>query len=448
MNSPYFNSLLDFKSLTSTSPVAKHIFTELYDSCKTTKKAPSINEILEHLEKILSSIPFIPGDYFYNYFERFAYENIFNIFAEAFYSHSLTKNKSKKMRDYIEKYLAQTNEPISENIIEQEISKKKKQLQNDLNGTCSYRSTNGKFNTFYTHIGAPLFEEVNPLLDDADYIFTLRNYAKTIYSEKNIHTGIQIYSFYNDIVCAYMSQYAAIEKPSFKKEFSAFLFEEIHFPIQYLNCISSYLNAPFSKTKIPDNYWTLFIFAKIFDTHNLSVTDFILDKYSKDLQNLYSPEHESLRYRIFVESQFLKSYWIRILNLILKQVLYLIYNGDINTIATMCKEYISNKLSNNYTYCNLLKEASEHLATAEYPRTKDKVNSVSPKTDSIEQLFNYSISMCFFMYEPPLPICQSAYTLDSIYDFINATYTNYKKEYSGKVFKTSSEFIYRKLPTA
>ena len=86
MYSPYYNDIQTIRSLNQRCPIAKKLYAALLSKDSSDNQPPTnqnklslsdIDEFKNRLYESLSTIPYIPQDYFNNYYDRLFYEIIF-----------------------------------------------------------------------------------------------------------------------------------------------------------------------------------------------------------------------------------------------------------------------------------------------------------------------------------------------------------------------------------
>lgn len=416
MNTPYLSDISNFKKISSSFIIAANISHELFLKCNSKKDALTIDYLFKELKILLKTIPSLPMDYFANYYERLKYEMVFDIYNSAIISSDKRDSKNTlKMKDYINQFLDNSGYKVTTDSLAQEISRQKRTLKDDLIETQYYRTTSRKFATFYNYVCEPLLdkgEATSQFLPPKDLVFNIRYYNHWIFSKRNYASGIQIFNFYN-LIQEYFLYNKLDHTLSFDSEYSSYLFEFIHYPIQFQKCFCSCLNKFFSPSKKSLDSCGLLLYTKLFDTHYISLSDYILEKYK---ENLTAPDNYSLKQALY-ELQILDSFWLPIINMTIKTILFQIYNEDLNLISRKSRIYIEDFIRTNPTYTysfrNMLESTSVQLEACEYPSfqkgnkhstvkedkkslCKKVIDTKAPKTGSLEYDFNYLVSKFFY----------------------------------------------------
>lgn len=454
MYSPYYNDIQTVRSLIKRCPIANKIYTTLLSEDFSDTPTPAnhnkfscsnIDKLKERLYASLSDIPYIPHEYFNDYYDHMFYEIIFEIYHYS-QIHILQDQGIPSIKDCIDQLspTGSTNESI-----QQEISRNKKNLLHDfsnLKAKCTY---NQKLNIFYAQLGlwnnSP--PEITPFMTPENTIIILRSYSDSIFNIKNSKDGFLLHTVYN-IMGDYL--YAFRNCPSFNKEYCFYEFNHIYHIIQYSRCASQYLNPEtYTHKSIRTEYFPLYIYSKLFDTPYISLIDYICEQYDDQLTKIY--EKPSILRSLMIRKELLNTFWIPIINLCLKNAVFIGNNGDFESISKTCKDWlISQMASPDYTYTSLLHNAKEAIEQSTYPNPKDYSNRRDikdqkyVKTGTPNHQFNIVLSKAFFYNDFPnyLSTYPSApYFLDYCLNFVENSYeTRYQdaKDYS---LKTCNEYI-------
>lgn len=393
-------------------------------------KDVTVLSIFNCIPTILKALD-MPTEYFDIYMEAFTYETTFDIYHDAILA---LKKDSKKKYTSMRNCIRSRTLTESDNLytLEQKISNAKKDLLNFANKLSSYNHTDGtfsaetyvachaqKFKDFYDyfHTFLPLSgKKFAPFLNGMDLVFNLDNYKKFIFHPQNFIDGIQFYNCW-DIVGDYLIQHTSpVTNPSFKDEYSAYLFEQLHYPIQYLRCVGSYAIQDFASDKYPEAYFPMLLYTKLFDTHNLSLTDFIFNKYTPSISTSFYNKNiasDELRYYTFFEMQLYNTILIPLATSLIKKFLYNNLNGNLEAIKDLSQQYLiqvlhasSTRVNRNHTmpvpFYSKLADVHKQVKNGSYPGyNKVPFTQQNLKNTSAEYLFNHHISLAFFTGDVP-----------------------------------------------
>lgn len=409
MLSPYYTDIKNSEKIRRKSDLAQEIFTQLSSiEYSHNMKVAYFQEMFSALSAALKNIPYCPKAYFDKYLQRFFYEVILDTYNSIAISLNMKNPCTPKMIDCILQYLNDSELNYNEKSLTQKISKRKSKFLEELEDKKQLifdRNKNRKLNNYYNYISAPLPTEHSPniaILEKSDYIFNLLYFPETIYAPKHYTEGILIYYFYY-MVKDYLHLHKDNSPISFQAEYSAFLFEKLHFPIQFMNCFSSFLKRPFISYEFPKEYWQLFQYIRIFDTKYISLTDYILNTFKDSLDHFYESSIESQQAFIFCEMQMLDSFWLPLLSLVIKETLYNALNGNLELAKQLTHDYIKDYICgshiNNYSYQTLLQNATLQIEDCFYPNTHLRITEKSAKTGTPEHHFNMAFSKCFYTKE-------------------------------------------------
>lgn len=423
--------------------IVEKIYETLCDKFKS-KEDLDIAAIFEDIPLILKDLQ-IPTEYFDMYLHQFIYETTFDIYHDATIALKMNSSETTNMRKCItSRYPEITNAASSKEI---KISSEKNSLlsfaktlidKNDNRDTfananaITYSAQKGLhfYSFFYSFLPDGKKNFVS-YLTEKDLIFNLENYKNFIYNPKNINNGIQFYNYFTMVQDFLNFHKRPHNLPSFDDEYSAFLFEQLHYPIQFQKCIVSYMTQDFSSENIPKSYFPMLLYTKLFDTHYLSLTDYILKKYNVTPINYSSSENrtftkndisisnwfykldkqaEDLRYYSFYEMQFYNSILLPLLTYVIKKVLFALSKEDILKIKTLSYEYLHKTLDYDVTriknrsisFYTQLTRIYKKVTTCNYSGYKNiPLTQTRLKNTDLEYLFNHHFSLAFFTQDVP-----------------------------------------------
>lgn len=278
------------------------------------------------------------------------------------------------------------------------------------------------------------------------------SYSSSPFRLQGLKNGISLSTFYN-LVNTFLSKHN--NSFDFQTEYSAYQFHRIYYSIQYLKCYSSFLNRSFNKKSIQKDYFPLLFYTRLFDTQYLSLIDYILDKYNEDLEQLYEDSHSSKHKLAFCDMQILNSFWFPIINKSIKELLFRVFEGDLQKIQEMCKVYLTKLIldpKTNYKYLALINNEIKTIEETTYPnpldfkKRKEVINPQNAKTGSTNYIFNLVFSKCFFFHEWTSYFdfymqSKSGYcSLDSCFQFTEEQFNRNEFYCSKKTITTCSEY--------
>lgn len=463
MYSPYYKDIQTVRSLNQRCPIANKIYTTLLSEDFSDNPTPAnhnkfscsnIDKLKERLYASLSDIPYIPHEYFNDYYDHMFYEIIFEIYHYS-QIHILQDQGIPSIKDCINQL-----SPLgaTKNSIEQEISKNKTNLLYDFSNLKTICTYNQKLNTFYEQLG--LFNNssptISPTMTPENTVIILRSYSDSIFNMKNSKDGVSLYSVYK-FIDDFLSYFGNDSQLSFNKEYCFYEFNHIYRLIQYSKCASEYLDpssapdpsASFTHTGIPSEYFPLYIYSKLFDTSYISIIDFIDEQYTKDINVFYKTP--SVLQSLLVKKELLNSFWVPIINLCLKEAVFTNNNGNFESICKTCKNWLVSQMDSlGNTYISLLYKAKEHIGQSTYPNSKDYNNRREikeekyVKTGSPNHLFNIVLSKAFFYNDFPYYLSTYSsvpYTLDCCLDFVESNYRARYDTTKNYTLKSCNEYV-------
>lgn len=275
----------------------------------TEDKELTLDKLFQKLRITLISLHIIPETFIEYFFKAFSYEIAFDIYNTAKASKRLTSNAS--MRSYIHDYIDCISLcPNDVENIESYLKEPKKQLKADAI-LMSLKTT--KLRTFHQYIAEPLLNTDDLSLPAStseffkrttksvgniaipiagkDFVFYINTFKNSIYNTKNQKKEFKILNFFK-LIEDYYILHDCSKCTDFDTEYSAYIFEKLYYPIQFCNYICNFIDAypHIKKTKTmkpSDAYMPLFIYTRLFDTHYLSLTKFILQEDPACLTSLY-----------------------------------------------------------------------------------------------------------------------------------------------------------------
>ena len=456
MYSFYYNDIQTFRSLNQRCIISNKIITDLLSKLHAKSHAPKkteqplvfdVDNIKKALLEVLQTIPHSPHNYFSKYYNRLFFEIIFEIYHYA--QIELQKSQERtSIKDSINQIAAFKNSVVDSSSIEQDISRKKKILVNDFNILQTQSTYSSKLSNFYSYMGLKCDDKptVSPIITPENTVFILRSYSDSIFNQKNSKDGILLHTV-NRILKDYLDCFG--DQNTFKVEYCIYEFNKIYNYIQYSECCSSYLNQTFTHKKIPTDYSPLCMYTKLFDTQYLSLIDFIFEMQKENLGNIYNDP--SILHDALLKKELLNTFWLPIINLCLKETVFLCSKGYFDTICQTCKEWLIDQIEHNdYSYFSLMHKTQENLANSTYPnekdynRRKDIKDIKHTKTGSPNQVFNITFSKAFFYNDLPNYLYtypdQIKY-LDQCLSFIEDIYKQRNDTYKDLSLKTCTDYI-------
>ena len=247
-------------------------------------------------------------------------------------------------------------------------------------------------------------------LDIVDYFFHVRNYKRSPFCEKNLFNGITFTNFYT-----FISDYLKLHKKSdiFSAELSAFVLEKLNYGISYESCYLSFIENNYIRNEIPNNYWSTRCFCNLFDTHNISLTSYIIKEYCQEMGDFWSETNgQIVRYNTFFTFQLHNGFWLPLLYSVLIVTLDEFYESNPSRISSAVKKHIEHNIASDDfpTYHRILQNThstierlNKVLSTSQSKSDilKKKILSPSSKNDRKEYLFSTKFSFCFYTKKTP-----------------------------------------------
>lgn len=438
MNNLIYTNLDSFKSSYLDS-----IYNSLKLKQNQSNKTVNLTSIFQSIPSVLKEFH-ISTSYFDTYLEYFIYETLFDIYHDATSTLSFKNPSSVNLHAYIyEKHPAAKGDKDLSHIIESKISSQKKKLFKAISIFTKTTNITSVANSIPSHFKSKkaydfysFFQKIQnknknkfvSLLPLSNLLFNLEDFNKFIYTPDNIDSGIQYYNFIKS-VCDFIEYHPSKTYPlTFEDEYSAYLFEQLHYPIQFQKCVLSYSLQKFASKEYQEAYFPLFLYTKLFDTHYLSLTDYILNKYgaipisnpkAKPTEpSIYTifydttEEAELLRFSSFYEMQFYNTAILPLLTYIIKKLLFDLNNGDIELIQKQSYEQLLNILNDNnnikernqkpFSYFKQLTQLHEKSKVSNYPGyNKIPLTNERLKNTAPEYIFNHHISLAFYTKDIP-----------------------------------------------
>lgn len=459
MYSPYYNDIQTIRSLNQRCPIANKIYTTLLSENFSYNPTPAnhnkfscsnIDKSKERLYASLSEIPYIPHEYFFAYYDHMFYEIIFEIYHYSKIQ-ILPYQRMPSIKDCIDKLspTGSTNESI-----QQEISRNKKNLLFDFNNLKTKCTYNQKLNTFYAQLGLwnNSLPKITPFMTPENTIIILRSYSDSIFNMKNSKDGLLLHTVYN-IIDDYL--YDLRNCTSFNKEYCFYEFNHMYHIIQYSRCASQYLDPErYTHKGIRTEYFPLYIYSKLFDTPYISLIDFICRQYDDQLSKIY--ENPLLLRAVMVTKELLNSFWIPIINLCLKDAVFTYNGGNFESICKTCKNWLDSQMASSaYTYTSLLNNAKKRIEHSTYPTPKDYNNRGDikdqkyAKTGTPNHQFNIVLSKAFFYNDFPVYLSaytNAPYTLDHCLAFIENCYKMQYQNTKDYTIQSCNEYVTSNYP--
>lgn len=391
------------------------ISSSLADSFKNDETLNlNMNDMSHLLERILTELSNLckyHSSYFTEYFFNFLYETLFNVYHDA----SMSLKSSVYTRDSLVSWHGGIG--VSDTSYEQTLSKNRKSIQSlsDLLKFDSPVKDPQVFNLARSHKAMDFYSFISHhfLLDNGrvcniaygrDAVFNIENFKRFIYHPNQFHKGIQFYNLKN-ILSDYQLRWHTFQGKNdlLCAEYSAYLLEQLHYSIQYQKCIESYVQQDFINSS-NDLTWDfpLLMYTKLFDTNYLSLTDYIMIKYSDRFADYYSNTKagNSVRFSSYLEMQLLNTCMIPLIDYIIREFFFLHCKGDLIRVQALSYTLLCNFYQNSdfkpYTYTQRLNNTISAAKFLYYPDSKYKLIDKTPKNTSKEYLFNQHMSIAFF----------------------------------------------------
>ena len=401
LNSHYRNDN-KFQSLLNSCFPAREIFVKLLQ--RTHKETDfELSSLIENLRITLKETSWIPGSYFEGYYDRFIYETILSIYSQIYISQETGKQSLQDCIKHCEPDCINIDSRASQ------LSRNRKIIFSDFDirkCSCSFqKKTAAYYSVMDCTPFSPSSDSSPEIVPDIPHVYltpqnrlsNIESYPNIIYSIKNSSDGISLFNFY-DMVTNFLHLHK-VDK--LEDELSVFQFEYIHYPIQYLRCYATYLSRAFSQDVLPRAYLPLWLYVHLFDTHFISLTDYLLDKYEDTINQIY--DNPISFQPVYYERQLLNGFLIPIIQECIRQVLSSSLYGNLDKIRDCCQTYLNRKPFGTYehNYLKLLQGAVKQLESVTFPDQKSVIDPKSAKTGSPNYRFNLVFSKCFFLQDLP-----------------------------------------------
>lgn len=458
MISLYSNNVADYDFFISNCNVLHQIPIKTYTANDFTKTPHGVSDVFAHIFSFFSSVFKNFENYYEKYELRFMYETAFEIYHTTNFSYHSEKlgkidNHTKKSvtrdellmkyysvdefsKGYGEKFSRDKGLLISETSEAVHTDKAMTMpLKTNLDSWQSptVKLKNRKYNTVYKSIYLPLYlydQYYAAVFQPIDIIFSIDNYNQTFFSNKNVNKGILIKNYYD--MSSVLSNIHANDAP-FTQEYSSYLYEYLYSAIQYQRCFCSYLKQPFNQEVILQEYGPVSFYTKLFDTHHLSLSDFILNTYEPPSKLYYNcnghlgtnfdDDKEGFFFHTFYQKQLFDDFLFPIIKYLIKDTLLHMYKNDIMGILEDMKSYIKdlNNSLRNTTFYNILKNSIKEMDACRYPNTSF---TLFERCDagSTNYEFNHRLSKTFFLDELSLSSESVLYDLGHIDKLLNDSF--------------------------
>lgn len=448
----YKNDVTQFQNIyASNNPLVNTLHSGIFKTLDQFDKTDwNLSQIFNNFKTILNEIIFFcPSEYFNKNFEQLCYEIALDVYCNT----QTVDNSKPIIKEKIAHYITTCDTTCASEKLASRFSQNKKQLlgtQDPL--TPAVYRLNKNLSNFYLYIYLPLKNGTTSLLNDSDFIFYMLHYSDTIFSNKKINTGVDIFNFYN-FIHEYLSYHKTSSNSLFENEYSAYLFEQIFSPLQFEEGFYNILSEKSFFSEIPSSYWSLYLYTRIYDSPYLSLSDFIQEKYPNLINSVYNPNENLFHKNLYYEVYSLSSFWIPLCNLAIKAFLFYLTDGNFKEINQKCKTYIDTNLhqDTNYSYYKRITKSHNKIDVLKYPGNKKNVLSKAPKTGTPEQRFNYSFSQCLYnkhQFPYILHPNQNIYSIDNFIRHITQNYKFAKEYYPILSINTCPETMFATTPKA
>lgn len=375
------------------------------------KEKNDIPTILDSFKKVLADFFTELGVlsyYFGNNDDHILYELLFDAYHTAYLSTTLPQKV--KLRDCARSYAASICGSISYEPYEQRISRIKSDYIKESENYIAARNQI-KSCTFlnYTLDLLPKKEQsfTVPVSPD-DFAANILNFPSTMYHPDHMFSGIQFHDFHS-LVYDYIARHRGNNAPNIELEHATYIFNKLYHAIQYQQGMISFATHHTPTQELCKNSFDIFLYTKFHDTEYLSLSNHIFQKYDSvfelffdsDIKNINDIEH--IKYGIFEELQFYNSFFLPILSLLLKEVLFNTYKEDISAVFESLHKYLSHTISfsknNFFMYWTLLNSSYTAAANTSYKKGKGLVCSSDHRTSTYT--FNQKFSISFFSKNLP-----------------------------------------------
>lgn len=394
-----------------------HFYNSIKDLVDRKRYDDSVDYLFLCIKTVLQEASLFPSTFLTSgLWEEFIYEMTFDIYRiiDAFLKRNEKGTISDKCKTYNDFY-GLSQESIS---LEKDLSEGKRDLKKDHLSLTIMGQRNKKVATYIATLNDNIrcinkdFKDTTQVrLPDLDYVFNIKYYHKFIYSVSQQQKGILVSNYYKLIEKEFSKKG---ESPSFFNEYSFYLLEYLHYPIQYFNCVCSYCEL-FRDEGINKQVFPLFLFTKLFDHHYKSITKFIIGEFKQDLKEIYDRNTSSKIIHIVFTSQQMVDYWCPIIKYTLLSIIVNQYHPDLIKVRTILEEYIEQHLDQQYTYINELRNSMTRIKNTKYPKKNSNKETGILETvrkHDIKNSFIYAVSKLFYLEEFPSFFSRYPYSIN------------------------------------
>lgn len=440
------------------------------------------SSIVEYIvESIIKSTRTCPSEYLEKESTRLCHEFAIEIYWRLLSTSDFSKFKKEKNESFVEAYADIEKPEASLKSIYQTFTRRHTAMQKEFNPeNVKYYKYNlhnhyDKYCDYARILGG--IQEGNRIklyksktqkgIPNIDYCMYVYQHMHSIYRKNFFFEGCSFTKFFSLV-----EQYERIHKQDLTgpevdavtSELSAFVFERLHYACSYSKLMYSFVVSDFIKEKLPSNFTLLRYYTSLFNTHYLSLIDYIQDKYEDRLVDSFSEDKGySVAYDTYLEFEFNAKYLIPLVYHILVAILYSLFKGKRDEMISYLEKTIAeNILNNENTYrkeiYNIYADINElgkslHLyqerkktdqtlgnkknSKKKYTSEKTKAGILFPENKNDRTFFKYSCHMSKEFFHAPTanflqvnnpyikrPLQKTEETLDFIHHKILTQFVN------------------------
>lgn len=261
-------------------------------------------------------------------------------------------------------------------------------------------------------------------IPNSDFFFYVEKHAQSIFQYNYFETGVT-YTKYFEILKEYQSLHKNVDgqQVDFDTELSAFIMEKLYYATSFSKMMLEYVSQGYIGKTLPNVDTKLFSFTKLFDSHNISLIDYLLECRGQELSAFF--QNDDALNKIYKEFRWYRSFLLPIIKNILFVIVEAQYKGDIALIKAKLKEYIEEECSNmgfiqqwgyrslldntirkieeiNKSFNDTLKKGKDQTDVSEdhkIKRTRQGILFPPVKTDRNNCKFSMEMSKLFFHHD-------------------------------------------------
>lgn len=310
-------------------------------------------------------------------------------------------------RIYLEHIGAQKNEKTEANKFRNNKTNIQKQFDNDTDNLSIYQYP--KYLSYQKSLSSL---NLNNLKEDelllTDFFFFVQEHHQSPFGANYISEGMTFTKYY-DTISDYIQLHGKLPSDNLKAELSAYICEKLYHSISYERCVLNFFECSINMKKIPNIYWPTHCFCRMYNTHYISLIDYLSSLCESDFSSFWTAEDEmDQRASMYILFELYNSFLLPQFFHILVLVLNKLYEGDTTVIATSLKDFLLKELSDEKAYSfrkdliythNAIRQLGKYLNKEEQYKEFYKMLFPSPKNDRKEYDFSTAFFKCFFHHD-------------------------------------------------